>query len=203
MNLHDVLLASKMSGKITGNADLSDYYTKSQTDDLISGKVDKEDGKGLSTNDFTNALKTKLDSLENYDDTKIKTDIANIVDQIGEDTTQITSIKKILDTSLVSRELLSGSTNDFNDVINSGQYKYNGSPVNKPETQTYGILLVFCPMHSSFSQGAMNYVIQIAFAGVNALHFGIAASAGVYVRSSADSGVTWSKWLKLAFEVTT
>lgn len=30
---------------------------------VLSGKVDKELGKGLSTNDFTNALKTKLDSL--------------------------------------------------------------------------------------------------------------------------------------------
>lgn len=31
----------------------------------IGNKVNKEDGKGLSTNDFTNEYKTKLDSLEN------------------------------------------------------------------------------------------------------------------------------------------
>ena len=34
---------------------------------LIDGKVDKEAGKGLSTNDFTNAYKQKLDTLEDYD----------------------------------------------------------------------------------------------------------------------------------------
>lgn len=33
---------------------------------LAGGKVDKVDGKGLSTNDFTTAEKTKLDGLENY-----------------------------------------------------------------------------------------------------------------------------------------
>ena len=41
-------------------ADLSNYYTKSQADTLLTEKVDKEAGKGLSTNDFTNAEKNKL-----------------------------------------------------------------------------------------------------------------------------------------------
>ena len=38
----------------------------------LSNKVSKEDGKGLSTNDFTDDLKTKLESLNNYNDTEIK-----------------------------------------------------------------------------------------------------------------------------------
>lgn len=33
---------------------------------LVGGKVDKVEGKGLSTNDFTAAEKTKLEGLENY-----------------------------------------------------------------------------------------------------------------------------------------
>ena len=33
---------------------------------LAGGKVDKVEGKGLSTNDFTTAEKTKLEGLENY-----------------------------------------------------------------------------------------------------------------------------------------
>lgn len=33
---------------------------------LASGKVDKVEGKGLSSNDFTSAEKTKLEGLENY-----------------------------------------------------------------------------------------------------------------------------------------
>lgn len=33
---------------------------------IVGGKVDKVDGKGLSTNDFTDADKSKLSGLENY-----------------------------------------------------------------------------------------------------------------------------------------
>ncbi|MDE5771376.1 MAG: hypothetical protein K2I06_07075 [Ruminococcus sp.] len=151
MNLHEVLLASRMADKNNGNGgnvDLSDYYTKSQTNGLISekvaeivanapedfdtlkeisdwianhedsaaamnsaiqantaaitqkadksttftktevntalgDKVDKESGKGLSTNDFTDAYKTKVDSLKNYDDTAVKADIAEVTSQVA------------------------------------------------------------------------------------------------------------------------
>ena len=39
-------------------------YTKQEADALLNGKVDKVDGKGLSTNDFTDAYKTKLNNIE-------------------------------------------------------------------------------------------------------------------------------------------
>ncbi|MDE6788940.1 MAG: hypothetical protein K2J47_06425, partial [Ruminococcus sp.] len=82
MNFSDVLLAKQLAGKNSGgNADLSEYYTKSQTDSLISGKVDKVTGKGLSTNDFTADDKSKLDGLSNYDDIEIKTEIAETAEQ--------------------------------------------------------------------------------------------------------------------------
>ena len=44
------------------SVDLTKYYTKGQTDTLLDSKVDKVIGKGLSTNDFTNAYKSVLDS---------------------------------------------------------------------------------------------------------------------------------------------
>ena len=44
------------------SVDLSNYYTKGQTDTLLESKVDKVVGKGLSTNDFTNAYKSILDN---------------------------------------------------------------------------------------------------------------------------------------------
>ena len=47
-------------------------------DAQIANKVEKENGKGLSTNDFTNADKEKLDGLNNYDDTEIKEEISDI-----------------------------------------------------------------------------------------------------------------------------
>lgn len=40
------------------------FWQKVKT--LLAGKVDKVDGKGLSTNDFTTAEKTKLSGLSNY-----------------------------------------------------------------------------------------------------------------------------------------
>lgn len=43
--------------------DLSEYYKKSEVDTLLGNKVDVETGKGLSANDFTNELKTKLDGI--------------------------------------------------------------------------------------------------------------------------------------------
>lgn len=44
----------------------------------INKKVDAVDGKGLSTNDFTNEEKTKLSKLENYNDSAITQEITNI-----------------------------------------------------------------------------------------------------------------------------
>ena len=41
------------------------------TETALLGKVDKETGKGLSTNDYTTAEKNKLAGLSNYDDTAV------------------------------------------------------------------------------------------------------------------------------------
>ena len=59
-----------------GEVDLSNYYTKSETNTLLENKVDKVDGKQLSTEDYTTEEKTKLAGLDNYDDTAVKGDIA-------------------------------------------------------------------------------------------------------------------------------
>ena len=60
------------------NADLSDYYNKSQIDNLLANKIDKVSGLGLSSNDYTTAEKNKLSSLSNYDDTALKSQISAI-----------------------------------------------------------------------------------------------------------------------------
>lgn len=48
---------------------------KDYVDNELAKKIDKIIGKGLSSNDFTTTEKEKLASLENYDDTAIKSDI--------------------------------------------------------------------------------------------------------------------------------
>ena len=56
----------------TTAVDLSDYYKKGEVDTLLDNKVTKVNGKQLSTNDYTTAEKTKLASLENYDDGELR-----------------------------------------------------------------------------------------------------------------------------------
>lgn len=77
--------------------DLSDYAKKTD----LQGKVDKVAGKQLSTEDFTTALKNKLNGLSNYDDTEINAAVSSLQTQ--------------LDT------LVSGNANDainsFNEIV--------------------------------------------------------------------------------------
>lgn len=63
-----------------GTIDLSNYYKKAEVDNKLSTKVDVIEGKMLSTNDYTNEDKTKLQSLNNYDDTSIKQSLSTKAD---------------------------------------------------------------------------------------------------------------------------
>ena len=74
------------------------------TDENITSwnnKVDKVDGKQLSTEDFTTLLKQKLDGLSNYDDTeiqeavsKLRTDLDTLVS--GDTTTAIKTFNEVI-----------------------------------------------------------------------------------------------------------
>lgn len=63
---YDLLLSTEVTQ--SGWTTLQEYS--------VSSKVDKVQGKGLSTNDYTNEEKTKLAALNNYDDTQIRQLIA-------------------------------------------------------------------------------------------------------------------------------
>lgn len=80
------------SGGSGGGTDLSNYYTKSETDNKLNTKVDKVTGKGLSTNDYTTVEKNKLATLSNYDDTAIKQQITDIETSIGDINTVLDNI---------------------------------------------------------------------------------------------------------------
>ena len=60
--------------------DLSSYYKKTEVDNKLLVKVDVIEGKSLSTNDYTNEDKTKLQSLNNYDDSSIKQSLSTKAD---------------------------------------------------------------------------------------------------------------------------
>lgn len=52
-------------------------------DEKLYGKVDKKAGKDLSTNDFTNEYKKKLDNLKNYDDSEVIKQITSFNERAG------------------------------------------------------------------------------------------------------------------------
>ena len=56
-----------------------DNFNKAKTlKSVIDNKIDKIEGKDLSSNDFTNTLKEKLESLENYDDAEISSAVEKL-----------------------------------------------------------------------------------------------------------------------------
>lgn len=62
------LIKAKLVELFSGKLDKGRYAgTADDLNNAIGNKVDKEAGKGLSTNDFTNAYKQKLDTIEDYD----------------------------------------------------------------------------------------------------------------------------------------
>lgn len=86
----------------------SEYVTETElvnkgyaTTQALNTKVDKVNGKQLSTEDFTSALKAKLEGLNNYNDTAISTAISSLQTQLD---------------TLVS-DNASDAINSFNEII--------------------------------------------------------------------------------------
>lgn len=88
----------KINGTVKSGSGVIDLGTIT-TD--ISGKVDKVAGKQLSTEDFTTALKNKLERLSNYDDTEIENAVSSLQTQFN---------------TLVSGNA-SDAINSFNEII--------------------------------------------------------------------------------------
>ena len=101
--------------QLNTNADIIDNALKENAD-ALGGKVDKETGKGLSTNDFTTAEKTKLDDLA-----EIKSIGTGLnLDDNGE---------------LTATGGGSGGTTNYNDLSNKPQINGNTLSGNKTSAQ--------------------------------------------------------------------
>lgn len=64
--------------KLSETVDLSKFFNKEEINSLLSTKVDKQEGKQLTTEDFTTVLKRKLEGLSNYNDTEIRNAIDSL-----------------------------------------------------------------------------------------------------------------------------
>lgn len=96
------------------------YYTRGETDSLLNGKVSKEEGKGLSENDFTDDLKSKLEGIEsNAEVNKIETiKVNNVTQTITNKTVNITVPTKTSDINNDSG-FITKSVNDLDNYTNN------------------------------------------------------------------------------------
>ena len=86
------------------------------TDDVAEGKVDKEEGKGLSENDFTNGYKGKLDGIEGGAQ-------VNVIEVVKQNGAALPVIDKAVDIAVptTTSSLTNDSgyiTNEVNDLVN-------------------------------------------------------------------------------------
>lgn len=84
------------------------YHSKVKT--ALNNKVDKVSGKGLSTNDFTNTLKNKLDGIETGAQ-------VNVIEGVNVNGTAVTPTNKIVNLTVPTK--LTDLTNDGNFVTDA------------------------------------------------------------------------------------
>lgn len=105
-------LESIRNGALLGMSALqnipSEYITETElinksyaTTSMLNNKVDKINGKQLSTEDFTTALKNKLEGLNNYDDTELSNALSTLrgdFDKVvsGDTTTAIKTFNEVI-----------------------------------------------------------------------------------------------------------
>lgn len=132
-NIED--LAEIRSGAKLGSTAIQDISHLATEDDVLSwlsDKVDKVAGKQLTTEDFTTALKEKLESLSNYDDASIKATVQSLQTQLntlvdGDATSAIDTFNEIIAflSSIEDTESLSGIIASIEQQIADKQDKIN------------------------------------------------------------------------------
>lgn len=90
---------------------------KSNISNLQNNKVNKIEGKGLSTNDFTDELKTKLENLNNYNDTEVKNDISELQTDMTSVENSISTINTNIANKVDKVEGKGLSTEDFTTAL--------------------------------------------------------------------------------------
>ena len=81
--------------ELSNSIAVSEELTNNKIASLDTKKVDKVSGKGLSTNDFTNNFKTKLEGLSNYNDSEVK-------NLITSETTRAKSAEQVLTNAITT-----------------------------------------------------------------------------------------------------
>ncbi len=110
------ILDSELKKK-AGEAEVNDAIQKLDIENKLNGKVDKEDGKGLSEQNFTQTEKTKLENLPNNteleDKLRLKIDIEKISNDFNGGTDKVLSAErgKLLNQKCIDFDLLMNNPN--------------------------------------------------------------------------------------------
>lgn len=102
----------------------------------LNNKVDKVQGKGLSTNDFTNEYKTKLDGLNNYDDTTVKQDITELQTDVGALETTVGNHTKSIETNTTEITTLKGNVQTLQTNLGNKVDKVTGKGLSTEDYTT-------------------------------------------------------------------
>lgn len=121
---HDIIEINGLS------TELENRYTKSESDNLLYNKVDKDGLKQLSDENFTLSEKNKLAGLSNYDDGAVLNEIANINNKNTQQDADISDLKNNKVDKISGKQL---STEDFTTdekIKLQGLSNYDDSQIN-------------------------------------------------------------------------
>lgn len=102
----------------------------------LNNKVDKVQGKGLSTNDFTNEYKTKLDGLNNYDDTTVTENIAELQSDVSSLQTTVGNHTKSIETNTTDITTLKGNVQTLQTNLGNKVDKVTGKGLSTEDYTT-------------------------------------------------------------------
>lgn len=94
------------------STDLSNYFNKNETRELLDGKVDKDGNKVLTDVNFSQTDKEKLDGLENYNDSELRAAIGANYNSI-----QTLNGKVGSDSLQTEAQTLSGAINELKGAV--------------------------------------------------------------------------------------
>ena len=120
-------MATKLTNVVT--LDILSHF-KSKLDEVFDTKVDKVQGKGLSANDFTNDLKTKLDGIAAGAQ-------VNVIESISVNGTSQTITSKGVDITMPTK--LTDLTNDGNFVTDASYVHTDNNYTSDEKTKLGGI----------------------------------------------------------------
>ena len=102
----------------------------------LNNKVDKVQGKGLSTNDYTTEEKQKLAGLNNYDDTTVKQDIRELQTDVGALETTVGNHTKSIETNTTDITTLKGNVQTLQTNLGNKVDKVTGKGLSTEDYTT-------------------------------------------------------------------